>query len=295
MRNIRVNRRNFIKASLIGGSIGLIGANRPCTDKGPCNSNPAALSRGERILGSGKFSLKVSSLGFGCMGMTYNRSSHPDAASCIKLIRNAVKRGITLFDTAIVYARNNEELVGEALEPFRGDVSIATKFGHEVINGKGTGRLDSRPKTVKRYCEESLRRLKVECIDLFYQHRFDPNVPIEDVAGAIKELMSEGKIKRWGLCEVSAEIIAKAHKIAPLTAIQSEYHLMWRKVEENGVLQTCNKLGIGFVAYSPINRGFLGGNINEYTKFDPPSMTTAKHCPGLRPMPYARTCVLWSL
>ena len=139
-----------------------------------------------RTLGSGKSAMKVSAIGFGCMGMTYNRSSHPGKQECIKLIRNAVERGVSLFDTAIIYGPfNNEELVGEALEPFRGNVLASTKFGHEIVNGKGTGRQDSRPETIKRYCDDSLRRLRTDCIELFYQHRFDPTVPIEDVAGTI--------------------------------------------------------------------------------------------------------------
>lgn len=147
-------------------------------------------------------------------------------------------------------------------------MSLTTKFGHEVIDGKGTGRQDSSRATVRRYCEESLRRLRLDSIPLFYQHRFDRNTPIEDVAYTISELIREGKVQRWGLCEVSAETIRKAHAVCPLTAIQSEYHLMHRLVEGNGVLDTCRELGIGFVPYSPLNRGFLGGCINEYTVFD---------------------------
>lgn len=223
-----------------------------------------------RTLGSGKAALEVSVLGFGVMGMTYNRSQHPDKASCIRLLHEAVDRGVTLFDTAIIYGPlTNELLAGEALEPFKGRIYVTTKFGHEVIDGKGTGRQDSRPATIRRYCEESLRRLRVDCLSMFYQHRFDPNVPVEEVAGTIRDLISEGKVLHWGMCEVSADTIRKAHAVCPLTAIQSEYHLMHRLVEENGVLNTCRELGIGFVPYSPMNRGFLGGCINEYTRFDP--------------------------
>lgn len=223
-----------------------------------------------RTLGTGKAALEVSALGFGVMGMTYNRSQHPDKASCIRLLHKAVDRGVTLFDTAIIYGPlTNELLAGEALEPFKGRIHVTTKFGHEVIDGKGTGRQDSRPATIRRYCEESLRRLRVDCLSMFYQHRFDPNVPVEEVAGTIGDLISEGKVLHWGMCEVSADTIRKAHAVCPLTAIQSEYHLMHRLVEENGVLDTCRELGIGFVPYSPMNRGFLGGCINEYTRFDP--------------------------
>lgn len=222
-----------------------------------------------RTLGTGDAALQVSALGFGVMGMTYNRSQHPDKKACIRLLHEAVDRGITLFDTAIIYGPlTNENLAGEALSEFRGKINVTTKFGHEVIDGKGTGRQDSRPATVRRYCEESLRRLKTDCIPMFYQHRFDPNTPIEDVAGTINDLIKEGKVLHWGMCEVSPETIRKAHAECPLTAIQSEYHLMHRLVEENGVLDTCKDLGIGFVPYSPLNRGFLGGCINEYTEFD---------------------------
>lgn len=222
-----------------------------------------------RILGSGKAAMEVSALGFGCMGMNYNRSQSPDKKECIRIIHEAVDRGVTLFDTAIIYGPlKNELLAGEALAPYKGRVNLTTKFGHEVVNGKGTGRQDSSRATVRRYCEESLRRLRLDSIPLFYQHRFDRNTPIEEVAETINELIKEGKVQRWGLCEVSADTIRKAHAICPLTAIQSEYHLMHRLVEENGVLDTCRELGIGFVPYSPLNRGFLGGCINEYTEFD---------------------------
>lgn len=223
----------------------------------------------QRILGSGKAAMEVSALGFGCMGMNFNRSQSPDRKECIRIIREAVDRGVTLFDTAIIYGPlKNELLAGEALAPYKGRVNLTTKFGHEVIDGKGTGRQDSSSATVRRYCEESLRRLQLDSIPLFYQHRFDRNTPIEEVADTVSELIREGKVQRWGLCEVSADTIRRAHAICPLTAIQSEYHLMHRLVETNGVLDTCRELGIGFVPYSPLNRGFLGGCINEYTEFD---------------------------
>ncbi|MDE6337293.1 MAG: aldo/keto reductase [Muribaculaceae bacterium] len=222
-----------------------------------------------RVLGSGKAAMEVSALGLGCMGMNYNRSQSPDKEECIRIIHEAVDRGVTLFDTAIIYGPlRNELLAGEALAPYKGRVNLTTKFGHEVIDGKGTGRQDSSRATVRRYCEESLKRLRLDTIPLFYQHRFDPNTPVEEVAETMNELIREGKIQRWGMCEVSADTIRKAHAICPLTAIQSEYHLMHRLVEENGVLDTCKELGIGFVPYSPLNRGFLGGCINEYTVFD---------------------------
>lgn len=223
-----------------------------------------------RVLGTGKAAFEVSALGFGVMGMTYNRSQHPDRKQCIRLLHEAVDCGVTLFDTAIIYGPlNNEELAGEALGELRGKVNVTTKFGHEVVNGKATGRQDSRPATIRKYCEDSLRRLRTDVIPMFYQHRFDRNTPVEDVAGTIQDLMKEGKVLHWGMCEVSADTIRRAHAVCPLTAIQSEYHLMHRAVEDNGVLDVCRELGIGFVPYSPLNRGFLGGDLNEYTRFDP--------------------------
>lgn len=223
-----------------------------------------------RVLGTGKAAFEVSALGFGVMGMTYNRSQHPDRKQCIRLLHEAVDCGVTLFDTAIIYGPlNNEELAGEALGELRGKVNVTTKFGHEVVNGKATGRQDSRPATIHKYCDDSLRRLRTDVIPMFYQHRFDRNTPVEDVAGTIQDLMKEGNVLHWGMCEVSADTIRRAHAVCPLTAIQSEYHLMHRAVEDNGVLDVCRELGIGFVPYSPLNRGFLGGDLNEYTRFDP--------------------------
>ncbi len=223
-----------------------------------------------RVLGTGKAAFEVSALGFGVMGMTYNRSQHPDRKQCIRLLHEAVDCGVTLFDTAIIYGPlNNEELAGEALGELRGKVNVTTKFGHEVVNGKATGRQDSRPATIRKYCDDSLRRLRTDVIPMFYQHRFDRNTPVEDVAGTIQDLMKEGKVQHWGMCEVSADTIRRAHAVCPLTAIQSEYHLMHRAVEDNGVLDVCRELGIGFVPYSPLNRGFLGGDLNEYTRFAP--------------------------
>ena len=223
-----------------------------------------------RVLGTGKAAFEVSALGFGVMGMTYNRSQHPDRKQCIRLLHEAVDCGVTLFDTAIIYGPlNNEELAGEALGELRGKVNVTTKFGHEVVNGKATGRQDSRPATIRKYCEDSLRRLRTDAIPMFYQHRFDRNTPVEDVAGTIQDLMKEGNVLHWGMCEVSADTIRRAHAVCPLTAIQSEYHLMHCAVEDNGVLDVCRELGIGFVPYSPLNRGFLGGDLNEYTRFAP--------------------------
>lgn len=223
----------------------------------------------QRTLGTGSAAFEVSAMGFGVMGMTYNRSQHPDKAQCIRLLHEAADRSVTLFDTAVIYGPlTNECLAGEALAELKGRISVTTKFGHEVIDGKGTGRQDSSRQTVRRYCEDSLRRLKLDALPMFYQHRADPNTPPEEVAQTISELIKEGKVLHWGMCEVSAATIRRAHAVCPLTAIQSEYHLMHRLVEKNDVLNICRELGIGFVPYSPLNRGFLGGCINEYTVFD---------------------------
>lgn len=273
--NKSISRRGFLKtAAAIGAALSV----SPALDRIQAAESVLSGKNGTvlkkdgmeyRTLGSGRAAMQVSAIGFGCMGINYNRSQSPDRKECIRIIHEAVDRGVTLFDTAIIYGPLcNELLAGEALAPYKGRVNLTTKFGHEVIDGKGTGRQDSSPATVRRYCEESLRRLRLDSIPLFYQHRFDRNTPIEDVAGTINDLIREGKVERWGLCEVSADTIRKAHAVCPLTAIQSEYHLMHRLVEENGVLETCRELGIGFVPYSPLNRGFLGGCINEYTVFD---------------------------
>ena len=270
-----ISRRGFLKtAAAIGAALTITPTlNKMQAAEAVLSDSNRAITKKNgmeyRTLGSGQAAMEVSALGFGCMGMNYNRSQSPDKKECIRIIHEAVDRGVTLFDTAIIYGPlHNELMAGEALAPYKGRVSLTTKFGHEVIDGKGTGRQDSSRATVRRYCEESLRRLGLDCIPLFYQHRFDRNTPIEEVAETINELIKEGKVQRWGLCEVNADTIRKAHAICPLTAIQSEYHLMQRLVEENGVLDTCRELGIGFVPYSPLNRGFLGGCINEYTEFD---------------------------
>ncbi len=269
-----IGRRGFLKTAMLAGAALTMpaGLNRVLAAKTNRvgEDRRTACIRGSRVLGTGAVAFEVSALGFGVMGMTYNRSQHPDKKQCVRLLHEAVDRGVTLFDTAIIYGPlTNENLVSEALSEFRERIAVTTKFGHEVIDGKATGRQDSRPQTIRRYCEESLKRLRLDSLPMFYQHRADPNTPPEEVASTIADLMKEGKVQRWGMCEVSAETIRKAHAICPLTAIQSEYHLMHRLVEENGVLNTCRELGIGFVPYSPINRGFLGGCINEYTVFAP--------------------------
>lgn len=272
MDTLKIGRRGFLKTAAVLAAISVM---PPIIKKSHAyvaaeGDIDTPLLTEKRTLGKGRAAMEVSALGFGVMGMTYNRSRHPDKKQCIRLLHQAVDHGVTLFDTAIIYGPlSNELLAGEALSPYKDKVIVSTKFGHEVINGKGTGRQDSRPETIRRYCEESLKRLRLDVLPMFYQHRFDSQVPVEDVAGTIKDLIREGKVLRWGMCEVKPETIRKAHAVQPLTAIQSEYHLMHRDVETNGVLDVCRELGIGFVPYSPINRGFLGGNINEYTRFDP--------------------------
>jgi aryl-alcohol dehydrogenase-like predicted oxidoreductase len=215
----------------------------------------------------GKSNLEVSALGLGCMGMSFGYGPAGDKQEMIGLIRAAVERGITFFDTAEAYGPfTNEELVGEALAPFRDRVAIATKFGFTFEPDKPRG-LDSRPAHLKEVADASLKRLRTDRIDLFYQHRVDPNVPIEDVAGAVKDLIQAGKVKHFGLSEAGVQTIRRAHAVQPVAALQSEYSLWWRKPEEE-VLPALEELGIGFVPFSPLGRGFLTGKIDEHTTFD---------------------------
>ncbi|MDQ1693992.1 MAG: hypothetical protein QOH85_1527 [Acidobacteriaceae bacterium] len=217
----------------------------------------------------GKSNLEVSALGLGCMGMSFSYGPPADKQEMISLLRTAVERGITFFDTAEVYGPyTNEELVGEALSPLRDRVVIATKFGFKLNpdGSPGWQGLDSRPEHIKEAAEGSLKRLQTDVIDLYYQHRVDPDVPIEDVAGAVKDLIAAGKVKHFGLSEAGAQTIRRAHAVQPLTALQSEYSLWWRRPEEE-ILPTLEKLGIGFVPYSPLGKGFLTGKIDENTNF----------------------------
>ena len=217
----------------------------------------------------GKSNLEVSALGLGCMGLSFGYGPATEKQTAISLIRSAVERGVTFFDTAEVYgAYTNEELVGEALAPFRGQVKIATKFGWKIdpATRKSVG-LNSQPEHIKEAVEGSLKRLRTESIDLLYQHRVDPAVPIEDVAGAVKELIEQGKVKHFGLSEAGVKTIRRAHAVQPVTALQSEYSLWWREPEAE-ILPTLEELGIGFVPFSPLGKGFLTGAINETTKFD---------------------------
>ena len=215
----------------------------------------------------GKSNLEVSAIGLGCMGLSFGLGSAVDKHTGITLIRSAVERGVTFFDTAEVYGPfTNEELVGEALAPFREQVVIATKFGFKIENGKQTG-LDSRPEHIKEAADASLKRLRTDAIDLFYQHRVDPDVPIEDVAGAVKNLIQQGKVKHFGLSEAGVQTIRRAHAVQPVTALQSEYSLWWREPEAE-IIPTLQELGIGFVPFSPLGKGFLTGKINEDTKFE---------------------------
>ena len=222
----------------------------------------------------GKSNLEVSAIGLGCMGMSFSYGPPKDKQEMIALLRKAVERGITFFDTAEVYGPyTNEELVGEALAPFRKQVVIATKFGFDLNPNldargmKGLPGLNSRPEHIKLAVEGSLKRLKVEIIDLLYQHRVDPNVPIEDVAGVVKELIQQGKVKHFGMSEAGVKTIRRAHAVQPLTALQSEYSL-WTRTPENEVIPTLEELGIGFVPYSPLGKGFLTGKMDEKTTFD---------------------------
>jgi aryl-alcohol dehydrogenase-like predicted oxidoreductase len=216
----------------------------------------------------GKSDLEVSALGLGCMGLSFAYGPATDTQEAIKLIRAAFERGVTFFDTAEAYGPfKNEEVVGEALAPIREQVVIATKFGFKFDAKGGQSGMDSRPEHIRAVAEASLKRLKTDVIDLFYQHRVDPNVPIEDVAGAVKELIKQGKVKHFGLSEAGAQTIRRAHAVQPVAALQSEYSLWWREPEKE-FLPTLEELGIGFVPFSPLGKGFLTGAINENTKFD---------------------------
>src|SRR5499427_2570294 len=216
----------------------------------------------------GKSGLEVSAIGLGCMGMSFGYGPAGEKSGMIAVIRAAIERGVTFFDTAEVYGPyTNEELVGEALAPFRRDVVIATKFGWRIEDGKQAG-LDSRPEHIKEVANACLKRLRTDVIDLLYQHRVDPQVPIEDVAGAVKDLIQEGKVKHFGLSEAGVATIRRAHAVQPVTALQNEYSLWFRRPEAE-VLPTCDELGIGFVPFSPLGRDFLTGKITEETRFDP--------------------------
>jgi aryl-alcohol dehydrogenase-like predicted oxidoreductase len=215
----------------------------------------------------GNSGLEVSAIGLGCMGMSYGYGPASDQKEMISVIRKAVECGVTFFDTAEVYGPyTNEELLGEALLPVRDQVVIATKFGFNIQDGKQSG-MNSRPEHIKKVAEESLRRLKIEAIDLYYQHRVDPDVPIEEVAGAVQDLIREGKVKHWGLSEAGVKTIRRAHAVQPLTAIQSEYSLWWRRPEEE-LLPALEELGIGFVPFSPLGKGYLTGSFNANTTFN---------------------------
>jgi Predicted oxidoreductases (related to aryl-alcohol dehydrogenases) len=220
-----------------------------------------------RVLG--KSGLSVSALGLGCMGMSFGYSNLPDKKDMITLIRNAVDQGVTFFDTAEIYGPFiNEELVGEALAPFKGNVVIATKFGFDIDDATGVSKgLNSRPERIKKVADASLKRLGIDAIDLFYQHRVDTEVPIEEVAGAVKELIQQGKVKHFGLSEAGVQTIRRAQAVQPVTALQSEYSLWWRKPEEE-TLSVLEELGIGLVPYSPLGKGYLAGKFTDATRFD---------------------------
>ncbi len=259
-----MNRRNFLKLMAIAGVYASGSLPKETYAK---KSNVLK----KRTLGKGDYALEVSALGFGVMGMTYHRGPAPDRKEMINLLHKTYDFGITLFDTAEIYGPyNNEMLLGDALSKFqkKNKINITTKFGHDIVDGVyNYGKLNSRPEQIKKAADESLKRLKIDRIDLFYQHRFDPQVPIEDVAGTVKDLIKAGKVRCFGLCEVGPEIIRKAHKEQPVTALQSEYHIMWREPETD-IFSTLEELGIGFVPYSPLNRGYLAGKMDKNTKFD---------------------------
>ncbi|MFV5692075.1 aldo/keto reductase [Flavobacterium sp. LT1R49] len=263
------DRRKFLKVGavlsgslLLSPSLGLAQTQTAVADK---KKNKIAIK--QRTLGTGNHSIEVSALGLGCMGMSWNRSFIPERKPMVDVIRKAYDMGVNFFDTAEAYgAFTNEELVGEAIVPFRDKITLCSKFGFDIKNGKLTGGLNSQPKHIREVVEQSLKRLKTDRIDLLYQHRVDPNVPIEDVAGTVKDLIKEGKILNFGLSEADAPTIRKAHEIQQLTAIQTEYSLLSRDPEKD-IFPVCEELGIGFVPYSPLCRAYLTGYINERTKY----------------------------
>ena len=264
----KVMRRDFIRsATLRMGIIAAspfqsLGATPEANNLKEANTKADTLLKQKRVLGSKKNSLKVSAIQLGCMGMHVGRGIHPDHQSMVKLIRDAADRGCDFFDTAEIYGPYvNEELVGEALAPIRNQVAISTKFGFKI---GGPGGLDSSPENIRKVADQSLKRLKTDRIDLLYQHRVDPNVPIEDVAGTVKDLIKAGKVLHFGLSEAKAETIRRAHAVCPVTAVQSEYSFMTR-LPEDFIFSTLQELEIGFVAYSPLCRGLLGGSMTEYS------------------------------
>lgn len=266
----KTDRRGFLKtgASISAALLAVPSLAGSATNESS-NTNPSStLVTKERTLGSGKWAMKVSTLGLGCMGMSYHRSFIPEKKHMIALIRKAVDMGVNFFDTAEAYGPyTNEVLVGEALQPVRKNIQICTKFGFNIQNGQLSG-LNSKPEQIRRVVENSLKSLRTDYIDLLYQHRVDPKVPIEEVAGTVQQLINEGKVKHFGLSEAGAENIRKAHAVQAITALQSEYSLMTREPEKD-VIPVCGELGIGFVSYSPLSRAFLSGYINENTKYIP--------------------------
>ncbi|MBN8823758.1 MULTISPECIES: aldo/keto reductase [unclassified Spirosoma] len=264
----QTERRQFLRGSLLAIALSPITSySKAATLDSVTHSGGSLANSPTRTLGTGKASLEVSALGLGCMGMSYHRSFVPDKKAMIALLRKATELGVNFFDTAEAYGPLvNEELVGEALAPVRDQVIIATKFGFK--EGQTSLGLDSRPQTIRKVVEQSLKRLRTDRIDLLYQHRVDPAVPIEEVAGTVKELIQAGKVTHFGLSEASAATIRKAHAVQPLTALESEYSLMTRQ-PENDVIPLCEELGIGFVPYSPLSRAMLTGYLNERTRYNP--------------------------
>jgi aryl-alcohol dehydrogenase-like predicted oxidoreductase len=269
------NRREFIKAgAILSGSLlaaPLLGfPERKNTVNEKKSSTYSSLNAKERTIGTGIHSIKVNyGMGLGCMGMSWNRSFVPDKKYMISVIRKAYDMGVNFFDTAEAYGPfTNEELVGESIKPFRNNITLCSKFGFAIVDGKFTQGFNSNPKHIRQVVEQSLKRLQTDRIDLLYQHRVDPNVPIEDVAGTVKDLIKEGKVLNFGLSEADEPTIRKAHSVQQLTAIQTEYSLMSRELEKD-IFKVCEELGIGFVPYSPLSRAYLTGYINERTKYKP--------------------------
>jgi aryl-alcohol dehydrogenase-like predicted oxidoreductase len=259
-------RREFMKSAVLLGATSVVAPILGIGSVHAESDKQKKLTGGNGMKQRNLGTMQVSEIGAGCMNLAGNYNAPVSRSAAVKTIRTAFENGVTFFDTAEVYGPYiNEEMVGEALEPFRNQVKIATKFGFAI---DGTAARDSRPEHIRKVVEESLRRLRTDHIDLYYQHRIDPNVPVEEVAGAVKDLIKQGKVMHFGLSEASAKSIRRAHAVQPVSAVQSEYSLWTRNVELNGVLATCNELGIGFVPWAPVGEGFLTGKIDPRTKFD---------------------------
>lgn len=283
-----ISRRSFFAAATLAGvgsavALPVVPMEKRATPVGGAPAGSRGLMPFRRVIGRGEAAMEVSAIGMGCMGMSFLRGTHPDRKSCVNLIRYAVEQGVTLFDTAEAYGPfENEEIVGEALEPFHGLIPITTKIGFEYDGTRYVGE-NSKPEHLRKAVEASLKRMRTDCFDLIYIHRKDKTRPIEETAETMLQLKREGKLKRWGLSEMSASTLRKAHAIFPITAMQSEYGLTWREPETNGVMAALEELGVGLVPFGPLGKGFLGGFVNEATIYVDTPVDNRKNFPRYWP------------